>query len=109
MRSKFDVNRDHYNTESALMAYVFSRTTGTAREHLQPRYKSDDDVEFQTAKEMIDYLKEIFTDPFEQRTADRQFKDLIIQKDEAFHDFYTLFLKTAAKAKVPQVSYRSEL
>jgi hypothetical protein len=50
---------------------------------------------------MIDYLKEIFTDPFEQRTADRQFKDLIIQKDEAFYDFYTLFLKTATKAKVP--------
>ena len=71
MRSKFDVNRDHYDTESALMAYVFSRTTGTAREHLQPRYKSDDDVEFQTAKEMIDYLKEIFTDPFEQRNADQ--------------------------------------
>jgi hypothetical protein len=30
----------------------------------------DDDVEFQIAEEMIDYLKEIFTDPFEQRTAD---------------------------------------
>jgi hypothetical protein len=32
-----------------------------------------------------------------------------MQKDEAFHDFYTLFLKTAAKAKVPKVSYWSEL
>jgi hypothetical protein len=58
---------------------------------------------------MIDYLKEIFTDPFKQRTADRQFKDLIMQKDEAFHDFYTLFLKTAAKAKVLKVSYQSKL
>ena len=32
-----------------------------------------------------------------------------MQKDEAFHDFYTLFLKIAAKAKVPKVSYRSKL
>jgi hypothetical protein len=32
-----------------------------------------------------------------------------MQKDEAFHDFYTLFLKTAAKAKVLKVSYWSEL
>jgi hypothetical protein len=32
-----------------------------------------------------------------------------MQKDKAFHDFYTLFLKTAAKAKVPKVSYRSKL
>jgi hypothetical protein len=78
MRSKFDVNRNHYDIESARMAYVFSRITDMAKEHLQPRYKSDDDIEFQTAKEIIDYLKEIFTNPFEQRTADRQFKDLII-------------------------------
>jgi hypothetical protein len=109
MRSKFDVNRDHYDTESAQMAYVFSRTIGMAKEHLQPRYKSDDDVEFQTAEEMIDYLKEIFTNPFKQRTTDLQFKNLTMQKDKAFHDFYTLFLKTAAKAKVPKVSYQSEL
>jgi hypothetical protein len=34
MRSKFDVNYDHYNIELARMAYVFSRTTGTAKEHL---------------------------------------------------------------------------
>jgi hypothetical protein len=58
---------------------------------------------------MIDYLREIFTDPFEQRTADLQFKNLTMQKDEAFHDFYTLFLKTAATAKVPKVSYQSKL
>jgi hypothetical protein len=109
IRSKFDVNRDHYDIELARIAYIFSRTMGTAKEHLQPRYKSDDDVEFQTAKEIIDYLKEIFTNPFEQRTADQQFKDLIIQKDKAFHDFYILFLKTAAKAKVPKVSYQSKL
>jgi hypothetical protein len=60
------------------MAYVFSRIIGTAKEHPQPRYKSDDNVEFQIAKEIIDYLKEIFTNPFKQRTADQQFKDLII-------------------------------
>jgi hypothetical protein len=46
MRSKFDVNCDYYDIESAWIAYVFSRTMGTAKEHLQPRYKSDDDVEF---------------------------------------------------------------
>jgi hypothetical protein len=32
-----------------------------------------------------------------------------MQKDKAFHDFYTLFLKTAAKAKVLKVSYQSKL
>jgi hypothetical protein len=34
MRSKFDVNRDYYDIESAWMAYVFSRTMGMAKEHL---------------------------------------------------------------------------
>ena len=76
MRSKFDVNRDYYDIELAWMAYIFSCTMGTAKEHLQPRYKSNDDIEFQIAEEIIDYLKEIFTNPFEQRTANRQFKDL---------------------------------
>jgi hypothetical protein len=46
MRSKFDVNCDHYDIELARMAYVFSRIMGMAKEHLQPRYKLDDDVEF---------------------------------------------------------------
>jgi hypothetical protein len=46
IRSKFDVNHDHYDIESARMAYVFSRTTGTAKEHLQPRYKSNNNIEF---------------------------------------------------------------
>jgi hypothetical protein len=46
------------------MAYIFNYTTGIAKEHLQPRYKSDDNVEFQIAEEIIDYLKEIFTNLF---------------------------------------------
>jgi hypothetical protein len=36
-----------------------------AKKHLQPQYKSDNDVEFQIAEEIIDYLKEIFTNLFE--------------------------------------------
>jgi hypothetical protein len=32
-----------------------------------------------------------------------------MQKDKAFHDFYTLFLKIAAIAKVLKVSYQSKL
>jgi hypothetical protein len=32
-----------------------------------------------------------------------------MQKDKAFHNFYTLFLKIAAKAKVLKVSYWSKL
>jgi hypothetical protein len=46
IRSKFNVNHNHYNTESARMAYIFSHTTGMAKEYLQPRYKSDNNVEF---------------------------------------------------------------
>jgi hypothetical protein len=34
MRSKFDVNRDYYNTELAQMVYVFSHTMGMAKEYL---------------------------------------------------------------------------
>jgi hypothetical protein len=34
IRSKFDVNYNYYNIESARMAYVFSRTINTAKEHL---------------------------------------------------------------------------
>jgi hypothetical protein len=51
------------------MAYVFSYTMNMAKEHLQPQYKSDDDVEFQIAKEIINYLKEIFTNLFKQYTT----------------------------------------
>jgi len=40
--SKFDINFDHYPTEKARMAYVFNLTKGKAKDHLEPRYKSDD-------------------------------------------------------------------
>jgi hypothetical protein len=46
IRSKFNVNHDYYDTELAQIAYIFSRTTSMAKEHLQPQYKSDNNVEF---------------------------------------------------------------
>ena len=40
--SKFDINFDHYPTEKARIAYIFNLTKGKAKDHLEPRYKSDD-------------------------------------------------------------------
>jgi hypothetical protein len=59
IRAKLDVNDDDFDSDTATMVYVFSRTKGEAREHLQPRYLSGDDQEFETPLEMLNVLREV--------------------------------------------------
>jgi hypothetical protein len=64
MLSKFRVNNDHYSDDNIKMAYIFNRTKGVARQHLQPRYLTREPGEFAIADEIISYLRIIYTDHF---------------------------------------------
>jgi hypothetical protein len=64
MLSKFRVNNDHYGDDNIKMAYIFNRTKGAARQHLQPRYLTREPGEFATANEMIGHLRIIYTNHF---------------------------------------------
>src|SRR5450631_2852370 len=109
MDTKFDINEDHFRSEKAKMGYLFSRTTGKAQKHLQPRYKSKDDFEYKTTEEMMETLRQVFNDPNKLLNAQLAFSELVMQKGEVFADFYTDFLVAAGKAKIATDRYQFEL
>ena len=78
MDTKFDINEDHFKDERARMGYLFSRTTGKAQKHLQPRYKSKDAFEYKTTKEIIDTLRQVFNDRNKLINAQLAFSNLSI-------------------------------
>jgi hypothetical protein len=72
MEGKFLVNHDHFRTEQAKMIYIFGRTTGDAQTHLRPRFGTNDDP-FLTSREMIDFLANIYLDPFKVKNAHQDY------------------------------------
>jgi hypothetical protein len=105
MLGKFRVNNDHYGDDNMKMAYIFNRTEGAARQHLQPRYLTGEPGEFATADEMIGHLRIIYTDHFKQENALRAYKKRKMKTTERFMDFYTELLQLGGKAKVSPDNY----
>ena len=98
---KFEVNSDHFETEKARMYYVFNCTDGDSQKHLFPRYDPDSTDPFQTAKEMVSYLGEIYTNPYRVRDARQEYKALKMKHGQTFHDFKTEYLHLANEARIP--------
>jgi Zinc knuckle len=109
MRGKLRVNSDYFLTEEARMTYVFSRTSGDAQAHLEPRYTEEAEDPFLTDREMIDYLASIYEDPHRVQNARLEYKGLMMKPTEAFVDFHTRFLHLAGKAKIPTDDLRPDL
>jgi hypothetical protein len=64
LKGKLRVNADHFSTPEARMTYVFGRTGGDAKTHLQPRFDEESLDPFTSAEDMISYLATIYQDPF---------------------------------------------
>jgi hypothetical protein len=109
IRDKLRTNADHFPTDEAKMAYVFSRTGGDAQKHLQPRYDEESQDQFDTDHEMITYLASIYEDPHRVQNARLEYKSLMMKTTETFADFHTRFLHLAGQAKIPQDDLRPDL
>lgn len=109
MRGKLRVNSDYFPTDEARMTYVFSRTSGDAQTHLEPRYSEESEDPFLTDREMIDYLAAIYEDPHKVQNARLEYKGLMMKTTETFADFHTRFLHLAGKAKIPADDLRPDL
>jgi hypothetical protein len=57
MTAKFEVNSDHFTSEQARKYQVYIYTEGVASEYFYPCYKLDVSDLFDTAQEIITYLK----------------------------------------------------
>jgi hypothetical protein len=90
MKHKLRNNADHFDDEQARVAYVFSRTEGSATEHLEPKM-NDENSQTLTAEEVLDYLKAIYVDPNREMNDRDDYRRLFMCKDDNFNDFYTKF------------------
>jgi Zinc knuckle len=108
VEGKFVVNHDHFETENAKMIYIFGRTTGDAQTHLRPKYGADEDA-FKTAQEMIDFLANIYLDPFKAKNARQDYRRLNMSYKQTFMEFYTKFLHLAGEAKIPLEDWQPDL
>src|SRR5208282_1038808 len=106
---KLQVNSDHFATEQARITYVFSRTSGNAQKHLQPRSSSTSVDPFETAIDMIQHLADIYEDPFRMQNARRDYRRLNMRTNETFPDFYTRFLHLAGEGHIPDEDLRPDL
>jgi hypothetical protein len=99
---KSDVNSDHFETEKARMYYVFNCTDGDSQKYLFSRYNPDSTDPFRTANDMIQYLREIHTNPYRVRDARQEYKALEMNTyGQTFHEFKTEFLHLANEAQIP--------
>ena len=94
------MNADHFASEQARKYQVYVCTEGVASEYLYPRYKPDATEPFQTAQEMIIYLKQFFQNPHRIRDARYEYQNLRIKSSESFFEFQTIFLRLANKAEI---------
>ena len=60
IKAKLQVNADHFDGLEARMAYVFSRTGGDAKTHLQSQYDEESADPFTSVEGMISHLGSIY-------------------------------------------------
>ena len=102
MFGKLRVNSDHFESEEAKIFYVYDRTEGDAQEHLYPRCKEDAAHPFLTAKEMIQYLTQIYRNPYHVRDARQEYQALKMKFGQSFHEFKTKFLRLAEESQTSE-------
>jgi Zinc knuckle len=108
MRTKLEVNADHYPTATTQKAYVVSRVNGVANRHLAPRLRKDSNRMFTTAEEIFLALEQVYVDPHRSETAATNFRRLY-QGARDFNTFWLEFQQWAAELDYTQSMLCTEL
>ena len=77
--------------------------------HLFPRYDPMSVEPFTSAKEMIEYLSAIYTDPYRVENARYTYDKLVMGGSQPFYEFKTQFLHLANEAQIPPTERFSHL
>ena len=98
---KFEVNADHFYNEAARMYYVFNMTEGDSQKYLYERYKPDAADRFVNYQEMIQHLRDIYSNPYRKEEARYEYQALRMGFNQPFHEFKTRFIHLADEAQIP--------
>jgi hypothetical protein len=109
LRGKLRKNADWWVTEQERIDYVFSRTTGEAQRHLEPRIDEKSLDPWASVDEMLDHLDTCFRNYFEAEQSENAFYALKQSTGQDFNDFHTEFSRLASVGRVPAATWRSHL
>jgi Zinc knuckle len=101
-------NRDWWKTEYERMFYVFRMTEGKARDYLHTRWGPNSYDPFVDVADMLEFLRQNFTNPNEVREAKDAYAELK-QGSTPFPEFRAQFLLLAMQGHIPRSEFKDDL
>jgi hypothetical protein len=109
MQDKLAANADHCPTPVLRLAYVKSRCSGRAAEHLRARSRHDARNKYKDAVDVLDHLKTIFQDVNRVLVAKEKFRCLYLKPSDRFQDFLSDFSYYAQESGLAESEWKEEL
>ncbi|SLM36778.1 Zinc finger, CCHC-type [Lasallia pustulata] len=78
VHDKLQMNQDHFKTDAAKTAYVFTRLSGDAMDHINS-YRAGDPNYFKTSNSVLNALREIYDDPNRRENTRISFQIVLIE------------------------------
>jgi hypothetical protein len=110
MRGKLTNQARDYPTDTDQVLYIYSRTTGTARDHMTPRMKATSLFRLKTAEEAFALLDMVFNDPMQKQKKKREYRSWrYIPEAKPYQEFYTQFMTLAQEAEIDEEDLKNDL
>ena len=87
------------------MRFIYKSTAGEAKTSLREQYEADAEDQFGSAQEMLDFLRELYTHPYEEDLAVEAFNELKMLSSGEFVVFKKDFRRLASEAKIPKTAW----
>lgn len=103
-----NMRQNRWKTEKDRMFYVFRATKGKARDYLHTRWGADSYDLFLDVADMLELLRQNFTNPNKVREAKNAYADLK-QGSTPFPEFRAQFLMLAMQGHIPRSEFKDDL
>ncbi|SLM35673.1 hypothetical protein LPUS_05027 [Lasallia pustulata] len=102
IHDKLQMNHDHFKTDAAKTAYVFTCLSGNAMNHINS-YCAGDPNHFKTSDSVLNALWEIYNNPNRQENAQISFCELRQDTKTPFLQFFSEFIRLAQYLQFPDI------
>lgn len=107
--SKLLVNDDHFESETARVAYIMTRLEVDARQHASALAQVRGGISHLVQEELIDRLVEVFNDPNREIDAREKLRSLRMTHLQDARDFLSQFSHLATEGRLPVAMWKEEL
>ncbi|SLM33945.1 gag polymerase env [Lasallia pustulata] len=102
IHDKLQMNQDHFEMDAAKTAYVFTRLSGNAMDHINS-YRAGDPKHFKTSDSVLNALREIYDNPNRRENARISFRELRQDTRTPFLQFFSEFIRLARYLQFPEI------